>query len=265
MQPMLNMAIKAARQAGNVLIRKFERRDELQVSSKGLRDFVSDADKAAERAILETLMKAYPTHSFLAEESGLQTGSDFEWVIDPLDGTTNYIHGHPQFAVSIGLLKEKQLMLGVIYDPLRDELFQAMKGNGAQLNNRRIRVGSALSLNDTLIGTGFPFRYPILVEPYLQMFKAVYPHVTDIRRAGSAALDLAYVAAGRLDGYWEMGLKAWDMAAGALIVREAGGFVTDFSGGAEYLETGNILAGNGKVLNGLLQTIQPCLIEGLRK
>ncbi len=265
MQPMVNIAIRAARRAGTVIVRALEKRQDLQVESKAKNDFVTEVDRQAEKAIIDILHKAYPDHAILAEESGRQEGNDYQWIIDPLDGTTNFLHGNPQFCVSIALQYKKRLEQAVVYDPLRNELYTASRGEGALLNDRRIRVSNLMSLKRALLGTGFPFRMQEHIETYLETFKALYSHVSDVRRAGSAALDLAYVAAGRLDGFWEIGLKPWDMAAGVLLIQEAGGLVTDFSGGQDYLQTGNIVAGNPKVLNGILQAIQPHLSEALKK
>jgi len=254
---MLNIAVRAARAAGNVMLRYVDRIDTLAIESKSRNDFVSEVDRQAEQEIIGTLRKAYPNHAILAEESGAQAGDEFQWVIDPLDGTTNYLHGFPQFAVSIALLHKGKLDQAVIFDPMRQELFTASRGMGATLNDRRIRVSSRRSLAGALIGTGFPFRQQEHLEAYLGMFKALSPKVADMRRPGSAALDLAYVAAGRLDGFWEIGLSPWDMAAGALLIREAGGMVTDFGGGSDYLTTGNIVAGGPKVHVALLHEIAP--------
>lgn len=263
--PMLNIAVRAARQAGTIIERAVNRGQTVRVDSKGNNDFVTEIDKQSEAAIIDILHKAYPEHAILAEESGLHEGNGYEWVIDPLDGTTNFLHGYPQFSVSIALKNKNQLEQAVIYDPIRQELFTATRGSGAFLNDRRIRVSSVNSLNGILLGTGFPFKAQQHVEAYLNMFKALFQQVADIRRAGSAALDLAYVAAGRLDGFWEIGLQEWDMAAGVLLIQEAGGLVTDFSGGVDHLKTGNIVVGNPKVLRGILQTIHPYLTDKLQK
>lgn len=260
MHPMLNIAIRAARKAGDVIIRSLERVDALSVAAKARNDFVSEVDHRAEQAIIEIIHKAYPHHGILAEESGLSAGSDtYQWIIDPLDGTTNFLHGFPQFAVSIALSVKGQLDQAVIYDPVSQELYTASRGSGAQLNNRRIRVAKRHDLDGALIGTGFPFRRPELLDPYLATFRALAPKVADVRRAGSAALDLAYVAAGRLDGFWEFGLSPWDMAAGVLLIQEAGGTVSDFGGGQQFLEHGNVVAGNLKMHAAILRTIQPQL------
>lgn len=265
MQPMLNIASRAAVRAGKIMVRAINQGKDLHVDSKGHNDFVSEIDRQAEATIIEVLHKAYPDHAFLAEESGKHAGSDYEWVIDPLDGTTNFVHGHPQFSISIALKHCGQLELALIYDPLREELFTAARGEGAFLNDRRLHVSRLPSLEGALIGTGFPFKMQHHLDSYLATFKALFPLVADIRRAGSAALDLAYVAAGRLDGFWEIGLQEWDMAAGVLLIQEAHGFVMDFNGEYNFLSTGNIICGNAKILKSLIETIQPHLSANLRK
>lgn len=264
MHPMINIAIRAARSAGNVLLRHFDRVDTLTVSNKGMNDFVSEVDRAAEDAIIQVLRKAYPDHSILAEESGSHKGNDYQWVIDPLDGTTNYLHRLPHFAVSIALKHRGILEHGVIYDPMRDEMFTASRGSGALMNDRRLRVSPRKDLGGALLGTGIPFRDQRHVDVYLAMLKDLIKDTSGIRRPGSAALDFAYVAAGRLDGFWELGLSEWDFAAGALMVREAGGTVTDIGGGDRYLETGNVIAGGIKLHAAMLKTIRPHLNEHLR-
>ncbi len=262
MHPMLNTAIKAARRAGTLLNRALEQRGNLKIETKGHHDFVSEVDRQAEAAIIDVLHKAYPEHAILAEESGFHQGSDYEWVIDPLDGTANFLHGHPYFSISIALRYQQRLEQAVIYDPLRDELYTATRGSGAFLNDRRIRVSTNF-FEGSLLGTGFPFRIPRHLDCYLETFKALFTHAADVRRSGSAALELAYVASGRLDGFWEIGLREWDMAAGALLVLEAGGLVSDFSGSNEFFKTGNIIAANAKIHKNILQTIQPHLTESL--
>ncbi len=261
---MMNIAVRAARSAGNVLLRYYDHVDTLAVHSKGLNDFVSEVDKASEQAIIEVLHRSYPDHAILAEESGQHEGNEYQWIIDPLDGTTNYLHGFPQFSVSIALAHRGVMEHGLVYDPLREEMFTASRGAGAQLNDRRIRVTDRKSLPGALLGTGFPYREHKQIDSYLGMFKALILETAGIRRPGSAALDLAYVAAGRLDGFWELGLSAWDTAAGSLLIKEAGGIVTDITGGERYQETGNILAANLKLHNILLNTIKPHLNEHLR-
>ncbi|WP_455220331.1 inositol-1-monophosphatase [Kaarinaea lacus] len=265
MHPMLNIAVRAARNAGNIIVRALDHIDRLNVQTKSENDFVTEVDKAAEQEIIRTIHKAYPNHGFLAEESGKQSGDEFTWIIDPLDGTTNYVHGFPQFAVSIALKHKQVLEQAVVYDPLRQELFTASRGRGAQLNDRRIRVTSRPGLKGALLGTGFPFKQQQYLDAYLATFKALFPMTAGIRRAGAASLDLAYVAAGRLDGFWEIGLNPWDMAAGALLIEEAGGFVCDFAGQKEYLETGNLVAANPKLLKPMLEKIQPHLPSELNK
>jgi len=244
MHPLLNTAIKAARRAGSIILRYADQLDRLDVETKGRNDFVTAVDRAAEDEILFHIKKAYPDHAILAEESGPQEGSDYRWIIDPLDGTTNFLHGYPQYAVSIAVTHKDQLDQAVVYDPLRDELFTASRGVGAQLNDRRIRVSQTKSMEKALLGTGFPFKAQEHLEVWIDSFRDLIQECSGIRRAGSAALDLAHVACGRLDGFWEIGLKPWDMAAGALLIQEAGGVISDFGGGHEYLTSGNIICAN---------------------
>jgi len=265
MHPTLNIAVRAARSAGNVIIRNLGRLDSLSVHTKDRNDFVTEVDKQAEQEIIHILRKAYPDHSILAEESGSHQGNDYQWIIDPLDGTTNFLHGFPQFAVSIALRHKGRLEQGVVYDPLRQELFTASRGGGAMLNDRRIRVTNRKSLDGALLGTGFPFKSQQHLETYLDMFRALFPHTAGIRRPGSAALDLSYVAAGRLDGFWEIGLNIWDMAAGVLLIQEAGGLSSDFVGGSNHLESGNLVAGNPKLFAEILKTIRPHVTAELGK
>ncbi|MBA2654931.1 MAG: inositol monophosphatase [Gammaproteobacteria bacterium] len=258
MQPILNIAIAAARNASRVIVRSIGRLDAHQISEKDKNDFVTEVDKAAEKEIIQTLKKTYPDHKFIAEESGVQEGNeDFTWIIDPLDGTTNFIHGIPHFAISIAFQYKGKMEHGVIYDPIRNELFVASRGEGARLNDRRIRVSSNIKIERSLLGTGFPFKNLHHIPLYMKIFEHILPQVSGIRRAGSAALDLAYVAAGRFDGFWELGLQQWDMAAGVLMIKEAGGLVCDFSGEENYLSQGDLIAGNPKVFKGLLQMIHP--------
>lgn len=257
MQPMLNIAIRAAHHAGDFIVRKINKLPDIKVEVKARNDYVTEVDREAEARIIDDLLKAYPGHGILAEESGVIEGKDeFRWIIDPLDGTTNYLHGFPHYAVSIACEHQGKLLHGVIYDPIKQELFCASRGDGATLNNRRIRVSSAKTVDSALIATGFPFRNPDQLDEFLRIFKAFFKSASDIRRAGSAALDLAYVAAGRLDGYWESGLNAWDLAAGALIMREAGGLVTDFAGNGDFLSKGEIVAANPRIITEMLRKIQ---------
>jgi myo-inositol-1(or 4)-monophosphatase len=263
MQPTLNIAVRAARSGGRVLLRYLEHVEKLDVRAKSHNDFVSEVDRRAEEAILQVLRATYPDHAILAEESGAHGKSDFEWVVDPLDGTTNYLHGFPQFSVSVALRHRGRLECGVVYDPLREEMFTAARGAGAQLNERRVRVANRQSLDGALIGTGFPFREQRHLDAYLGMFKTMIQATAGVRRPGSAALDFAYVACGRTDGFWEVGLSEWDFAAGALLVSEAGGTVSDLAGGTRHFETGNVVAGNLKVHGAMVQALRPHLSESL--
>lgn len=260
---LINIAMTAARSAGNIIVRALDRLDKINVSEKQPNDYVTEIDQKAEQEIISIIQKAYPQHSILAEESGETTGNDeITWIIDPLDGTRNFIHGFPQFAVSIAVQRKGKIEHGVIYDPLRQEMFTASRGKGAQLNDRRIRVSTKKHLEDCLIGTGFPHRHnENLVKAYLNSLQALLPICGDLRRAGAATLDLAYVACGRLDGFYEMSLKTWDVAAGSLLIKEAGGIVCDFHGGEDYLKSGDIVAANPKTLKLLLQQIRPHLIQ----
>lgn len=245
-------------------MRYSDRVDDLKFESKGRNDFVSDVDRAAEAAIIQELKSRFPSHAILAEESGEHGSGDFVWIIDPLDGTTNYLHGMPQFAVSIALKHKDQLECAVVYDPMREEMYTAARGQGAQLNDRKIRVATRQSLEGALIGTGFPFRDQQHIDAYLGMFKAMTLTTAGVRRPGCASLDLAYVAAGRTDGFWELGLSPWDCAAGALLIKEAGGTITDLSGGERFLETGNMVAGNLKVHRSMLDLLTPFLNDKLK-
>lgn len=258
MHPMVTIAIRAARNAGNVIIRSYNHTESLNVTEKSRNDYVSEVDRRAEQEIIQTIQKSYPGHSFLAEESGKQDGSEYQWIIDPLDGTTNYLRGFPQFAVSIAMKYRDKLEHAVIFDPLKDEIFSATRGQGAQLNDRRIRVTQRKALTGALLGTGIPFRPDQDLDAYLPTLKAMIKDTAGVRRAGSAALDLAYVAAGRLDGYWEFGLKPWDLAAGVLIAQEAGGIVTDTDGNTNYLENGNLVTGNVKIHAEMMQRLKSC-------
>jgi len=254
---MLNTAVKAARKAGSIITRASFDLDKLTVRRKRQNDFVTEVDHAAEDAIIGVLRDAYPDHGILAEESGEKAAdSEYQWVIDPLDGTTNFLHGFPQYCVSIGLLHKRKLQQAVVYDPNRNELFTATRGVGAYLNDRRIRVSKTERLGEALMGTGFPFREVGELDNYLGMFKRMTLGTSGIRRPGAAALDLAWVAAGRIDGFWEIGLSPWDMAAGALLVREAGGLVGDLDGEDKFMESGRIVASNAKIFSAILQTLR---------
>jgi myo-inositol-1(or 4)-monophosphatase len=259
MHPTLNIAVKAARKAASIINRASLDLDLLKVQSKSPNDFVTEVDRAAEAAIIDVLREAYPEHAILAEESGEAgdtANSEYQWIIDPLDGTTNFIHGFPQYAISIALARKGVLEQAVVFDPNRNELFTASKGRGAFLNDRRIRVSKRIRLNESLIGTGFPFRQFDHVDAYLGMFKELTQKTAGIRRPGAAALDLAWVACGRIDGFWELGLSPWDMAAGVLLIQEAGGLVSDLAGEADYMTTGNVVAGTPKIFGQLLPIIQ---------
>lgn len=267
MHPMLNTAVKAARRAGAIINRASLDLDLVKVSKKQHNDFVTEVDKSAEAAIIEVLLTAYPDHAILAEESGNtpakgsssidpQTAENL-WIIDPLDGTTNFIHGFPQYCVSIALSQRGHLTQSVVYDPTRNDLFTASRGRGAFLNDRRLRVSKRIRLGECLIGTGFPFRELDTLDHYLTMFRAMTLETAGLRRPGAAALDLAYVAAGRLDGFFELGLKPWDIAAGALLITEAGGLVGDFKGDGDYLFTGDVLAANPKIFAQMVQRLGP--------
>ena len=258
MNPTLKTAIKAARRGAAVISRASLQIDALVVQTKAANDFVTEIDRAAEEAIVEVLRETYPEHGILAEESG-QSGraeSEYQWIIDPLDGTTNFIHGFPQYAVSIALTRNGAPEHAVVFDPTRNELFAASKGTGAYLNDRRIRVSRRTRLGEALVGTGFPFREFDKVERYLATFRELTQKTAGLRRPGAAALDLAYVACGRLDAFWESGLQPWDMAAGVLLIQEAGGLASDFAGETDYFTTGDIVAGTPKVFAQLLAVVQ---------
>ena len=266
MHPMLTTAVKAARRAGQVINRASLDVGQLKVSTKQQADFVTEVDKLAENAIIEMLRESYPDHAILAEESGSSGDeqAEYQWIIDPLDGTTNFIHGFPQYAVSIALAHKGVLSHAVVYDTTRNELFTASKGGGAFLNEKRIRVSKRAKLDEALIGTGFPYRSFKHIDPYLAIFRDLAQKTAGMRRPGAASLDLAYVAAGRLDGFWEFGLSPWDMAAGALLITEAGGLVGDVIGEPNYLASGNFVGGNPKVFAQLLQVIDPHLTPALK-
>ena len=257
MQPLLNIAVKAARRAGDVIVRAMPRLESIEIHSKGRNDYVTEVDRAAEADIIETIRRLHPDHAFLAEESGETGKGDVVWIIDPLDGTTNFMHGFPTFAVSIACQVKGRLEHAVVFDVMRQELFTASRGDGAQLDGRRIRVSKQATLEGSLIATGFPYRAdsPWLDE-YLAMLKVVMTRAAGLRRPGAAALDLAYVAAGRVDGFWEMGLKPWDTAAGTLLITEAGGRVGTLTGD-EYKQAGHIIGGTPRVFAALVTALAP--------
>jgi myo-inositol-1(or 4)-monophosphatase len=264
MHPTLTIAVRAARKAGRIITRAAVDVDQLKIASKQTNDFVTEVDQACEAAIIETLLTAYPHHSVLGEESGRsgqlpeQNASESEnlWIIDPLDGTTNFLHGFPQFCVSIALMQRGIVTQGLVYDPNRDELFTATKGRGAFLNDRRIRVSKRTRMNDALVGTGFPYRQIADIDRYLRMLKNVTQQCAGVRRPGSAALDLAYVACGRYDAFWELGLAPWDVAAGSLLVTEAGGLIGDLNGDSNYLFGEQIVAATPKVFPAMLPLLK---------
>ena len=264
MHPMLNIAVRAARRAGDVIIRHLDGVDQLHVDSKQRNDFVTEVDHLAEQEIIREIHRHHRDHAILAEESGASGDNENVWIIDPLDGTTNFLHGFPVFAVSIAHQHRGRLENGVVYDPVSQELFTASRGNGAFLNERRIRVSQRRGLEGALISTGFPYRDHRWLDEYLAMFRAVLEKTAGLRRPGSAAIDLAWLAAGRTDGFWEMGLSPWDIAAGALLIREAGGMVGDLSGGPQYLDQGHVIAGNPKVFKELAREIRPHIPAALR-
>jgi len=261
MHPMLNTAVKAARRGAAIINRASFDLDRIKVTEKTPNDFVTEVDQAAEQAIIEVLKSAYPDHAILAEESGasanLHDENDNVWIIDPLDGTTNFIHGFPQYCVSIALQQRGQITQAVVYDPTRNDLFTATKGAGAYLNEKRIRVTKRDKISDALIGTGFPFRAGDNIDEYMKMFKIMTQSCAGLRRPGSAALDLAYVACGRLDGFFEKGLQPWDMAAGSLLITESGGIMGTFAGESDYLYKGDVLAGTPKVFAQLVSLLSP--------
>ena len=265
MQPLLNIAVRAARRAGEIIVRNVDRVSSLNVQAKGRNDFVSEIDQMAERDIIETVRRVYPDHGFFGEETGRHGGDEVVWIIDPLDGTTNFLHGFPQFAVSIAVEVRGRLDHAVVYDPMRQELYTASRGYGAQLDDRRIRVSKQVTLDGALVGTGFPYRSNARwIDDYMAMLKAVMTETAGIRRPGAAALDLAYVAAGRIDGFWEIGLGAWDTAAGTLLITEAGGRIGTLTG-APYTQGGNVVAGTPKVFDALVACLAPHVPPGLRE
>ena len=253
MQAFLTIAVRAARKAGDYIIRESDKIR--SVESKSQHDYVTNVDKDAEQLIIDTISHSYADHSFLGEESGSSGSSEYEWVIDPIDGTTNFIRKVPHWAISIACKYKGRTEIGVVYDPVREELFTAVRGRGAQFNGKRIRVSETKGLEHSLIATGFPFRNKPMLDKYMRIFGKLFPHCSDMRRAGSAALDLAYVAAGRFDGFWEFGLSEWDTAAGSLLVKEAGGMISDINGNPNYQQSDSILAANPKAFKAMLQVI----------
>jgi myo-inositol-1(or 4)-monophosphatase len=262
---LLNIAVRAARRAGELIVRSLTRIEGIEVAAKGHNDFVSEVDRAAEREIIAAIRRSYPSHAFLAEESGATGESDTVWIIDPLDGTTNFLHGFPVFAVSIACQQKGRLEHAVVYDPMRQELFTASRGAGAHLDNRRMRVSRQRTLESALVSTGFPYRANLkYLDAYLAMLKDVMQVAAGVRRPGSASLDLAYVAAGRVDAFWEIGLSAWDTAAGTLLIQEAGGRIGTLVGG-EYRQGGHVVAGTPKVYAALIEALAPHVPEDLRE
>jgi myo-inositol-1(or 4)-monophosphatase len=255
--PVVNIATEAAMQAGEIMRRELVNLDRIPVARKARHDYVSEVDRACEAAIVRQIQRFYPDDAILAEEGGTQGSGDRQWVIDPLDGTTNFLHGFPHFCVSIALRVNGRTEHGVIYDPIREELFTATRGKGAYLNTSRLRVSERQELDTAVLATAFPFRQRQLMPVYTKLFSAVYRKVEDIRRTGSAALDFAWTAAGRLDGFFEIGLEPWDVAAGALLVREAGGVAVDFTGGDKVEEAGTVLAAPYKLVTPLRRLIEP--------
>jgi myo-inositol-1(or 4)-monophosphatase len=256
MHPILNIGVRAARKAGSI-INRASLDGGLNIRAKRANDFVTQVDQAAEQAIIEIVKKAYPDHGFLAEESGASEGkADYVWIIDPLDGTTNFIHGFPQYCVSIGVQHRGALAHAIVYDPNRNELFTASKGRGAFLNDRRIRVTGQTKLADALVGTGFPFKELTRLDLYTRQLQSMMRNSSGVRRAGAAALDLAYVACGRLDAFWELGLAPWDMAAGVLLIQEAGGLVGDLKGEQTFMQSGDICCSTPKIFPALLEALR---------
>lgn len=259
MHPLINIGTSAARKAGQMIYRAMDNMDQVKVSEKGRNDFVSNIDKRSETIIIDTIRESYPDHAILAEESGAQEGKDVTWIIDPLDGTNNFLYGIPHFAISIGIMENNRIQHGIVYDPVKNDLFTASRGGGAALNGNRIRVNQTKTLDSSLIGTGFPYRETDNLEQYMAIFNDFMSQCRDIRRPGSVALDLCYVACGRYDAFFEFGLSPWDVAAGSIIIEEAGGIVDDVTGKQAYMETGNIVAAPPKLFKEVIKTIRPHL------
>lgn len=258
MHPMLNIAIRAARKAGNHIAKSLENTDKIESTLKGTNDFVTNVDKEAEAIIIDTIKHSYPEHCIVSEEAGLIEGKDkdVQWIIDPMDGTNNFVKGYPTFAVSIAVRFKGKTEVACVYDPMQNELFTAQRGAGAQLNNARIRVTQLKDLHGTVLATGFPFKQKQHSESYIKIVGSLFTECADFRRGGCSALDLCYVAAGRVDGYFELGLKPWQMAAGELIAREAGAILTDFAGGTDYMKSGNIVASSARGVKSLLKHVR---------
>lgn len=255
--PHMNVAIAAAEKAGEIMRRQLQNVHSIPVTRKDRHDFVSEVDHACEAEIVREIKRFFPDHAFLAEESGASGESDYTWIIDPLDGTSNYLHGIPHFAVSISQQFQGRTEHAVVYDPLRDEMFTSTRGSGAYLNKTRVRVSPRLELDGAILATAFPFRERQHMKAYMSMFNRLWEHAEDFRRAGTASLDLAYVAAGRYDGYFEIGIKPWDISAGALLVREAGGVVADFTGNDKVEECSTIIAAPYKIMTAMRKIIEP--------
>ena len=267
MHPMLTIAVRAARKAGNLIAKHYETPDSVESTQKGTNDFVTNVDRDAEHMIIDVIRKSYPKHTIISEECGELEGEDkdVQWIIDPLDGTTNFVKRFPHFAVSIAVRIKGRTEVAVVYDPMRNELFTASRGQGAQLNGYRLRGTNAKDLDGTILATGFPFKAKQHSTSYMNVVGKLFTECADFRRTGSAALDLAYVAAGRVDGFFEIALKPWDFAGGELLVRESGGVVTDFVGGHNHFSSGNIVAGNPRVVKGILMTMRDELSEALKR
>lgn len=258
MQPLLNIAVSAARQAGDIILRHIEQIDRVKVTAKSAYEYFTEVDVKAEQSIIAAILKAYPDHGILAEESGTHNcDADVVWIIDPLDGTNNFLHGFPFYAVSIACKIKNRIEHGVVYDPIRHECFSASRGRGAKMNDRRLRVSQQTQLSSAMLATSLPFRNSALAQRYMPTYEALLGKCAGIRCTGSAALDMAYVACGRLDGFWKFGLRPWDMAAAILLIKEAGGLVSDLHGGEDYLNKGDLLGGNAKIFKALSQTLLP--------
>lgn len=267
MHPMLNIGVRAARKAGNFIAKTFENSEDIQVTAKGSNDIVTNIDTEAEALIIDIIRQAYPEHNIVGEESGLVQGkdADYQWIIDPLDGSTNFVSGFPHFAVSIALRIKNRTELAIVYDPIRNELFTAERGRGAKLNNQRLRTSKATELNGTIVGAGFPYKQRQHLPAFQGIFAEMFVQVSDVRRSGCAALDLCYVAASRLDAYFGVGLKPWDMAAAELIARESGALCTDFAAGSNYMASGNLVVANPRIIKPMLSVIRENGTESILK